>query len=1331
MAHPNGEEEDGHRREKIRAIIERMDKLEAGNVTIKKFLGIYEYAAPEPEKIDNKIKSYQELFANFEELTAELKGLDTDNQYYDRYNIKGQRLKLPQSTLPSFNGAYEKWLTFKGEFGSMIHDQDDVTDVDKLSYLRRALTGPAFDKIKMLPITAENYARAWKLLDATYSDQRLIISRHLNLLMNLPKQEHETSKGLSQLMDDTRQHYEMLKVMGVELSEEIIVTILENKLHRSTADDWDETIPKGTFPALSDLLNFLSRRASRLAIRHINKVSSEINQHLEPTRFSSTQNHFNVKKNDKRTYAQAFITNTSSACSHCRKEPHPLFMCAEFKSLPASKRLKVAREQSYCINCLRNNHQVAECYSPRNCRLCEERHNTSLHHALLAEKTPQATKGMSSQSQSIKDQSPSILQLPTKQISFIAHPPSDQIVLSAMVDILDQNKRPIKCRVLLDTASTANFITERLAEQLKLPKLKYSVPVSALNGLATHTRHLITATIQSTNKKYETEVQCLTIPVISHLIPTQPIPRNIFSLPSKIQLADPEFFKPRPIDMLLGSAPSLDLFTTGQYQIAGKQGSNIILQKTRLGWVIGGSLSPTLPHKRHQAFNTQIATDLRRFLEIEEGPTRKLSSPEELSAEEHFQQHHYRTSTGRDSVALPFRSTPPGLGESRETALKRLHSLEGRLNKNPDLNQEYRAVIREYLSLQHMTKTTDIESPGYYLPHHAVIKESSMTTKVRVVFDGSSRTSNGISLNETLMIGPTIQDDLFSLILRFRCHQYVLTGDIEKMYRQFLIHPDDRKYQRILWKDEEGDIATYELNTVTFGLSAAPFLAIRCLQQLARDEAWTYPIASRILQEDMYVDDLLTGFNYVEDAQLAQVEITQLLLKGGLNIRQWASNDAAVLREVPPEHINQHLQLDSDKTIKTLGISWNSEVDAIQYKTKPITLTNTITKRNISSTVPSIFDPLGLLGPVILKAKNIIQQLWSAKVDWDESITFSIRTLWIDLCTEFPLINDLQFDRKVIIKNKQQIQLHGFCDASNVGYGACIYIKSIDPQGSSQVNLLCSRSRVASLQSPVRTPRLELHSAKNNELEWRLRMEICNLWQHGPSWLQETLDHWPQQPIIQNPTDDSEKKQIICLHTTLDHSLFKNFNSFTKLIRTFAYCFRLIDVVKRRRRWQGQLSAIELQKTRDRLLQLVQSSVFSTELQQLKLSTETGKPHHHKLSQLNPSLDENGLSRVGGRLNRAELTATQKHPIILPKNHIITDLIIQEEHLKNFHSGVQGTLYNTRQSYWILDGRNQIRRVIRKCITCVRANPPPTNYLMGHLPFLNCVVFYRVRRYRR
>ncbi|XP_033213909.1 uncharacterized protein LOC117170975 [Belonocnema kinseyi] len=176
---------------------------------------------------------------------------------------------------------------------------------------------------------------------------------------------------------------------------------------------------------------------------------------------------------------------------------------------------------------------------------------------------------------------------------------------------------------------------------------------------------------------------------------------------------------------------------------------------------------------------------------------------------------------------------------------------------------------------------------GYYLPHHAVIENNSLTTQLRVVFDGSAKTPTGLSLNDVLMVGPTIQDNLFTLLVRFRSQPFVLTADIEKMYLQTTVHPDDRKYQIILWREDPSDqIKTYELNIATFGTSAAPFLAIRSLHQLADDEANTFSKAAKVLKNDFYVDDMLTGASTIKEAEQLRNELIEITRKGGLNLRK-------------------------------------------------------------------------------------------------------------------------------------------------------------------------------------------------------------------------------------------------------------------------------------------------------------------------------------------------------------------------------------------------------------------------------------------------------------
>lgn len=157
---------------------------------------------------------------------------------------------------------------------------------------------------------------------------------------------------------------------------------------------------------------------------------------------------------------------------------------------------------------------------------------------------------------------------------------------------------------------------------------------------------------------------------------------------------------------------------------------------------------------------------------------------------------------------------------------------------------------------------------SYYLPHHAVVKNESTTTKVRVVFDASCKKSNGKSLNDTLLTGPVLQDNLFNFLLRWRTHRIVIKADIEKMYRQILIKECHQHYQRI-----NKPIQDFQLRTVTFGTAAAPYLAIKTLYQLADDESQRYPIGASTLRTHFYVDDLLSGANTVAAATEKQRQV--------------------------------------------------------------------------------------------------------------------------------------------------------------------------------------------------------------------------------------------------------------------------------------------------------------------------------------------------------------------------------------------------------------------------------------------------------------------------
>ncbi|XP_068914687.1 uncharacterized protein [Tenebrio molitor] len=425
--------------------------------------------------------------------------------------------------------------------------------------------------------------------------------------------------------------------------------------------------------------------------------------------------------------------------------------------------------------------------------------------------------------------------------------------------------------------------------------------------------------------------------------------------------------------------------------------------------------------------------------------------------------------------------TTNAAGSSYDIALKRLHGLERRLKRSPDLRVSYQLFLDEYQSLHHMSPVTieDREmfsNDGYFLPHHSVVKESSVSTKLRLVFDASAKTSNGVSLNDKLMVGPVVQQDLFAIITRFRLHNIVISADITKMYRQIQLDKEDRKYQRILWRrDPSHPVQVYELNTVTYGMASSSYLATRCIQQVALEEGSNNPEAQRSIMQDTYVDDLLTGAKTVREARALRDNVVAILDKGCFPLNKWASNCPELLPTLSENEVMVNFDKHGDS--KTLGLLWNCTHDALKYSICQIQSGNRVTKRRILSITAQIFDPLGLVGPVILIAKLMIQSLWSLNVGWDESVPIRILTTWDSFIASLPELNQLEIPRQVTSnQNPIGFELHGFCDASERAYGACIYIRSLNTATPHQTRLLCAKSRVAPLKT-ITLPRLELCGA--------------------------------------------------------------------------------------------------------------------------------------------------------------------------------------------------------------------------------------------------------------
>ncbi|CAG9132384.1 unnamed protein product [Plutella xylostella] len=249
---------------------------------------------------------------------------------------------------------------------------------------------------------------------------------------------------------------------------------------------------------------------------------------------------------------------------------------------------------------------------------------------------------------------------------------------------------------------------------------------------------------------------------------------------------------------------------------------------------------------------------------------------------------------------MPLKESPEVLGNSYTIAKRRLLSLERKLDKDPNLKHRYHKFMREYLDLGHMTENNNTYVPNetnYFLPHHGVIRESSSSTKLRVVFEANVPSSSGKSLNDIQRVGPTVQDDLFSIILRFRQHKFVVTADIEKMYRAIWLNPVQRPLQQILFRfDANEPIKSYTLNTATYGTSSAPYLATKCLVSLA--ETTSDARVQEAIRHDFFVDDYLGGGDSVESVVEVSKGIIETLKSAQFNLRKWQSNNFEILKQI-------------------------------------------------------------------------------------------------------------------------------------------------------------------------------------------------------------------------------------------------------------------------------------------------------------------------------------------------------------------------------------------------------------------------------------------------
>ena len=354
---------------------------------------------------------------------------------------------------------------------------------------------------------------------------------------------------------------------------------------------------------------------------------------------------------------------------------------------------------------------------------------------------------------------------------------------------------------------------------------------------------------------------------------------------------------------------------------------------------------------------------------------------------------------------FPWKEQHPPLPTNFNICKRRTHSLVRRLSQTPNLLSKYSTIIADQLQRGFIEKVQEPNQSAsiHYIPHHAVQKDS-VTTPIRIVFDCScSESTSSASLNDCLEPGPTLLNDLCSIILRFRVHNYSFATDIEKAFLHIRLHPDDRDYTRFLWLSNPNDInshlTTYRFQAVLFGATSSPFILNAVLRHHL--EQYQTKVADDI-KHNLYVDNIISGCSSEEAATQHYQQARQIMKEAKFNLRSWASN-SSVLNSLA----TQDATADTNNTVNILGIQWKTQNDLLHLTpTNPTGVSKLVTKREVLQQSCKTFDPIGFATPVTIRVKILIQTLWKKGVDWDEPLDNVLCQEW------FSIFNSLWTNRR-------------------------------------------------------------------------------------------------------------------------------------------------------------------------------------------------------------------------------------------------------------------------------------------------------------------------------
>ncbi|XP_071133064.1 uncharacterized protein [Mytilus edulis] len=792
---------------------------------------------------------------------------------------------------------------------------------------------------------------------------------------------------------------------------------------------------------------------------------------------------------------------------------HDLNECRAFRQKPMTERMDLLKKNRLCFRCCSlQKHLQRSCRENIHCNICKSSNHPTALHIYQQDQNIDPYNG----SQSVNDcESEKIHEGELNNLSHVSaictkicgNPLSSSKSCAKILPIYvyPKNKTHMAQKVyaIIDDQSTHSLGTSKFfdifnenAEHINFTLASCSGKVSTMGRVARH--YTIEALDHSTSINIPSLIECNDIPNNRDEIPSPEVAASHDHL-NNIASHIPPIDQNIKIELLIGR----DVIQAHHVLDQRLGGDNLpYAQKLPLGWVIVGESCLGQIHR------TETVTVNKTFI-LPDGRTshfQPCANAFTVKPEFIFERTPYDETIGpsiedklfielmdskvkqgsdnRWTAPLPFRKDRPVLPNNRVQAVQRVNSLERSLRMNPNKKEHILEFMNKMFVNKHAEKAPNlpIGNECWYLPFFGVYHPKK-PGKVRIVFDSSAKFS-GTSLNDVLIKGPDLTNNLLGVLLRFRKEAVAVTADVEQMFYNFKVTDSHRDYLRFVWHENNEvhrPLIDYRMTVHVFGNSPSPSVATYCLRRAVQN-------ADNDIQDfvynNFYVDDGLMSCPDVESAvDLMKRTQKALVDGGGLRLHKFVSNSKAVLQSFPSEDLSSDLKdldlgSETPPVQRSLGLSWDISVDQFTFKVssekKPYT------RRGALSVINSIFDPIGFASPITMNGKLILREMMSESgpANWDEDLPDHLKLRWENWVSSLVHLQNLQIPRRysdISFLNSTHLEVHVFSDASKDAIASVAYLKLFG-ENKSEVSFLMGKAKVSPVHGHT-IPRLELCAA--------------------------------------------------------------------------------------------------------------------------------------------------------------------------------------------------------------------------------------------------------------